>query len=484
MKVLVANRGEIACRVFCTLKQLGIPSVAVFTEPDAEAPHVWLADERYPLGEPRAYLNIEAVLGAARATGATAIHPGYGFLSENQEFAGACEAAGLTFIGPSVEAMRAFGDKRSARALAVAAGVPVVPGAEACDTVEEALKVSSAVGFPVLIKAAGGGGGKGMRRVEAASELEEAFLSAGREAKAAFNDDRLLVEKYVSSARHVEVQVLGDGKNSMVVGDRECSLQRRYQKVIEEAPCAAVSEEIRESLYQSAQALMKEVGYLGAGTVEFLVGPEGDHYFMEVNTRLQVEHPVTEMVTGIDLVAQQISLAHGGELPERPAQRGYAIEARLNAEDAYQGYLPQTGKLLMLEWPRLPFVRIDSGVEEGGEVSPHYDSMIAKVISWGETREEARLRLIAALESITLLGVVTNQSFLLDLLRAPFFESGETFTTTVESRTWSAPLVPELVVLAGEEQLQSRSGSPAAPSSGPGDRFSPWRSLGAFRMGE
>jgi len=229
---------------------------------------------------------------------------------------------------------------------------------------------------------------------------------------------------------------------------------------------------------------MQEVGYLGAGTVEFLVGPEGDHFFLEVNTRLQVEHPVTEMVTGLDLVAEQISLAHGGELPDCPRQRGYAIEARLNAEDAYNGYLPQTGKLLMLEWPEIPFVRIDSGVEEGGEISPFYDSMIAKVISWGQTREEARLRLISALEKLTLLGVVTNQSFLLDLLKAPFFEDGETFTTTVESKTWSSPLAPEFVDFVGKREMGNRPVEVASGSAGVGDRFSPWRNLGSFRMGE
>ena len=483
MKVLVANRGEIACRVLKTLRQSGIPSVSVYTEPDAEAPHVWLADERQAIGEPRAYLDIQAILGAVKATGATAVHPGYGFLSENADFVRACEEAGVTFIGPSPEAMETFGDKRAARQVAEKAGVPVVPGAEACDTLEEARDVSAAIGFPVLVKAAGGGGGKGMRRVDAAEALEEAFHSAAREAQAAFNDPRLLVEKYVYPARHVEVQILGDGTNAVVVGDRECSLQRRYQKVIEEAPCAAISDEERAAIYDSARTLICAVGYLGAGTVEFLVGPDGAHYFLEVNTRLQVEHPITEFVTGMDLVAAQISLAHGGALPEVPPQRGHAMEARLNAEDAYNGYLPQSGDILMLEWPQLPFIRIDSGVAQGGSISPHYDSMIAKIISWGDTREEARTRLIAALEGLTLLGVTTNQSFLLDILKAPFFEEGDTFTTTVEAETWSAPEVPALAEFVRQRELQ-KPARRAAPAGGNVDAFSPWDGLGSFRMGE
>ena len=483
MKVLVANRGEIACRVLKTLRQSGIPSVSVYTEPDAEAPHVWLADERQAIGEPRAYLDIQAILGAVKATGATAVHPGYGFLAENADFVRACEEAGVTFIGPSPEAMETFGDKRAARQVAVKAGVPVIPGAEACDTLEEARDVATAIGFPVLVKAAGGGGGKGIRRVDAPEALEEAFHSAAREAQAAFNDPRLLVEKYISPARHVEVQILGDGTDVVVVGDRECSLQRRYQKVIEEAPCAAVSDEERAALYDSARALICEVGYLGAGTVEFLVGPDGAHYFLEVNTRLQVEHPITEFVTGMDLVAAQLSLAHGGALPEVPPQRGHAMETRLNAEDAYNGYLPQSGEILMLEWPQLPFIRIDSGVAQGGSISPHYDSMIAKVISWGDTREEARARLIAALESLTLLGVTTNQSFLLDILKAPFFERGDTFTTTVEEETWSAPEVPPLAAFVGQRELQKPPRG-AVRSGGNVDAFSPWDGLGSFRMGE
>ena len=482
MKVLVANRGEIACRVFQTLRRLNIRSVAIYTNPDADAPHTWMGDERVCIGEPSAYLDANAILEVARKTGASAIHPGYGFLAENAAFAEACFEAGIVFIGPSPEAIIAFGDKRAARQLAERTQVPVVPGAEICDTIKDAKSIASSIGYPVLVKAAGGGGGKGMRRVDSEEQIAEAFDSATREAKSAFNDGRLLIEKYVFPARHVEVQILGDGKDAVVVGDRECSLQRRYQKVIEEAPCRSISEETREGLYQSALALMRAVGYSGAGTAEFLVGPDGAHYFLEVNTRLQVEHPVTEMVTGIDLVKAQIEIAHGAPLPKISRQRGHALEARLNAEDAYNGYLPQSGEILMLDFPHLPFVRIDSGVKEGNEISPYYDSMIAKVIAWGETRSEATTRLIDALKEITLLGVITNQTFLIDILTKPFFEKNETYTTTVEAEEWAAPKPPDWIYPHVEGQLDDSRQK--VNNTGDSDTFSPWQSLGGFRMGK
>lgn len=482
MKVLVANRGEIAVRVLRTLREHGIPSVAVHSEVDAEAPFVWLADERVNLGEPRAYLDIERVVGAAKQTGATAIHPGYGFLAENADFAQACAQAGITFIGPSPEAIRAFGDKREARRLAEENKVPVVPGARACDSVEDAVRLADELGYPVLLKAAGGGGGKGMRKVTQASEVADAFGAASREAQAAFGDARLFIEKYIYPARHVEVQILGDGQRAIALGERECSLQRRYQKVIEEAPSAAITESTRQGLFEAATRLVSALGYSGAGTVEFLVGPDGKYYFLEVNTRLQVEHPITEMLTGLDLVEQQLRIARGEALPPVPAPRGHAIEARFNAEDAYAGFLPATGEVLMLEWPHWPRVRIDAGIVQGSVVSPHYDSMLAKIIAWDETREGARRRLVAALKATTVLGLVTNQTFLIELLERDFFTQGQTFTSTLEEQTWEAPAPPPYVEAIAARELARPAGKAAAGAADT-DLYSPFQTLGGFRMG-
>jgi acetyl/propionyl-CoA carboxylase alpha subunit len=484
MKVLVANRGEIACRILHTLRDMGIASVAVAAEPDRESPHVGLADEAVEIGPAESYLDSARILAAAERTGATAIHPGYGFLAQNAAFARACREAGVVFVGPTPEAMLALGEKRRARATAEAAGVPVIPGESECDTVAAARTAAKELGYPILIKAAGGGGGKGMRRVGAPGELEEAFAGARREAKAAFADDRLLVEKLIEPARHVEVQILGDGRDAVALGERECSLQRRYQKVVEESPSLAVGER-RQALAEGAVALARAAGYAGAGTVEFLVGPDGAHYFLEVNTRLQVEHPVTEMLTGIDIVRAQIEIAGGGELPRPTTPRGHAIEARLYAEDPYRNFLPSSGKILMLEWPARPWVRIDTGIREGTEVPPFYDPLLAKMIAWGENREVARRRLLAALRETTLLGLTTNQSFLIDVIESDFFVRGETFTSTLESRTWPEPEVPEEVSRVAREALAAPMGvgDGQAPGGEAVDRYSPWRSLGRFRLG-
>ena len=482
MKVLVANRGEIACRILATLRQRGIPSVALYTDLDKDAPHVWLAHEAIALGEPTGYLQGAAIVEAARRSGCTAVHPGYGFLSQNPGFARQCAAAGINFIGPSPEAMEALGDKRAARQVAERCGVPVVPGATTCDTLEQARAALEKLGVPVLLKAAGGGGGKGMRRVDHAKDLAEAFAAAQREAQNAFADARLLVERYIHPARHVEVQILGDGKKAVALGERECSLQRRYQKIIEEAPASSLAPEQRAGLHAAAVKVAEAVGYANAGTVEFLVGPDGAYYFLEVNTRLQVEHPVTEMLIGLDLVGEQIDVAHGGALPKPPTPRGHAIEARLNAEDAYGGFLPAVGQVLMLQWPQLPYVRVDSGLVEGLQITPAYDPMLAKVIAWGSTREQARLRLCDALLNTTLLGLTTNQAFLLDLLQRDFFIQGETFTTTVEATRWTAPPLPEYIAQVAA-QAGRHAGLGSAVSGGLGDRHSPWDSLGAFRMG-
>lgn len=481
MKVLIANRGEIACRIIHTLREMSIPSVAVYTDIDAESPHVWLADESVGLGATSAYLDIPSVLGAAMSTGATAIHPGYGFLSQNAQFARECAKAGITFIGPSPEAMIALGDKRGSSHTATKLGIPVVPGARETDSLEEARRAAERVGYPVLIKAAGGGGGKGMRRVNNEAELSDAFDAAKREAKGAFADERLLVEKYVHPARHVEVQILGDGKNAIALGERECSLQRRYQKVIEESPSTGITEKTRQNLFDAACRMAVATKYASAGTVEFLIGPDETFYFLEVNSRLQVEHPVTEALTGIDLVHAQIEIAQGRKLPDAPSPRGHAIEARLYAEDPYNGYLPSSGNVLMLDWPTMPNLRIDTGIVEGSTVHPFYDPMLAKLVSWGQTREQAKLRMIEALSKTTLLGLTTNQTFLIEILRSEFFTSGQTFTTTLESHNWTAPVPPEYIEAAATHALTQRV-SDGEGTSGPADRYSPWRALGAFRV--
>ena len=481
MKVLIANRGEIACRIIHTLREMSIPSVAVYTDVDADSPHVWLADDSVCLGATDAYLNIPTILSAAQRSGATAIHPGYGFLSQNAEFARECAKADITFIGPSPEAMIALGDKRGSSQVATKLGIPIVPGARETDSLDEARRAAAKVGYPVLIKAAGGGGGKGMRRVNSEDEFPDAFEAAKREAKGAFADDRLLVEKYVHPARHVEVQILGDGKDAIALGERECSLQRRYQKVIEESPSSGISEKTRQRLFEAACRLATATQYANAGTVEFLIGPDESFYFLEVNSRLQVEHPVTEQLTGIDLVRAQIEIAQGGKLPTPPSPRGHAIEARLYAEDPYNGYLPSSGKILMLDWPTLPNLRIDTGIVEGTIVQPFYDPMLAKLIAWAPTREQARLRMIAALSQTMLLGLSTNQTFLIEILRSDFFGTGQTFTTTLESRNWPRPGIPEHIRLAAAQTLEQRTAD-APGTTGPSDRYSPWRALGAFRI--
>lgn len=481
MKVLIANRGEIACRIIHTLREMSITSVAVYTDVDSDAPHVWMADEAVALGATDAYLNIPAVLAAAKKTQSTAIHPGYGFLSQNAEFARQCRAAGITFIGPSPEAMIALGDKRGSSQTATKLGIPVVPGARETDSFTEAKGAAAKVGYPILIKAAGGGGGKGMRRVNSDAELQDAFDAAKREAKGAFADERLLVEKYVYPARHVEVQILGDGKDAIALGERECSLQRRYQKVIEESPSPGISDKTRQKLFDAACQLARATGYASAGTVEFLIGPDESFYFLEVNSRLQVEHPVTEALIGVDLVRAQVEIAQGGKLPSPSTPRGHAIEARLYAEDPYNGYLPSSGKVLMLDWPVMPNLRIDTGIVEGSVVHPFYDPMLAKVISWAPSREGARNRLLEALMRTTLLGLTSNQPFLIDILRTDFFKSGQTFTTTLESESWTRPDIPEFVRTAAAEAAQQRV-STSDGTSGPADRFSPWRGLGSFRI--
>jgi len=481
VKVLIANRGEIACRVAKTLRELGLASVAVYSDADAEAPHVHLCDEAVCLGDVRSYLDMERVVQAARDSGATALHPGYGFLSENPALPEACLAAGITFIGPSAKAIRQLGDKRLARQMAESCGVTTIPGAATCDDLAAARRAAERLGFPLLIKAALGGGGRGMRRVDDASALAEAYAAAQREAKTAFHVDHVLLEKLLAPVRHIEVQFLGDGNDAVVLGERECSLQRRHQKILEEGPAASISEATRVELHAAALRLVRAANYAGAGTVEFLVDTKGRAYFLEVNTRLQVEHPVTEMLTGVDLVRAQIEIALGGSLPRVPPPRGHAIEVRLNAEDSYNGFVPATGRVLALCWPSWPHVRVDAGIHEGAEISTHYDILLAKIIAWGQDREQARRRLCAALRETTLLGVTTNQAFLLDVLERDFFVRGETYTSTIETERWSAPPVPAEALALALRELERPAAHVAA--AGRGDHFSPWARLGRFRVG-
>ncbi|MCW2608593.1 MAG: Acetyl/propionyl-CoA carboxylase, alpha subunit [Frankiales bacterium] len=434
-KLLVANRGEIASRVFRTCRELDIATVAVFSDADADAPFVSEADEAVSLpGNAPAdtYLRGELVLEACRRTGADAVHPGYGFLSENAEFAEACAAAGVLFVGPPPEAIRSMGSKTAAKELMLAAGVPVLSGitlAEGESPEGLADRAATEVGYPVLVKAAFGGGGRGMRVVHEPAELEEAVASARREAASAFGNGTVFLERFVDRPRHIEVQVFADTHGHAVhLFERECSIQRRYQKVIEEAPSSVVTPAVRTELGAAAVAAAKAIGYVGAGTVEFIMDSSGDFFFLEVNTRLQVEHPVTELVTGLDLVALQLSVAEGEPLPPAALDAvitGHAIEARLCAEDPTAGFVPGTGELLLFEVPELPGLRLDTGVRSGSVVSAHYDNMLAKVIAYAPTRAQAARLLARALAESRILGVTTNRDMLVGVLREEEFLRGD-----------------------------------------------------------
>lgn len=443
-KLLVANRGEIACRVHRTAEKMGIPTVAVFTESDADSPHRGLLGESYLISN---YLATNEVIDVAKKSGANAIHPGYGFLSENPDFQIACEKSNITFVGPSAKAMVAIGDKSKARETAKSLGIPISEGLGPFTTVDEIKRAVVSLGTPLMLKAAAGGGGKGMKKILDLEGIEEKILSSQRESEAAFGDNRLIVERYIYPARHIEVQVFGDGNRCIALGERECSLQRRHQKLIEESPSSIVSEDMRKNLSDAAKRICESVGYKNAGTCEFLVGPDDRFYFLEVNARLQVEHPVTEMCTGLDLVELQLRIAMGEPLPEQSSinRKGHAIEARLCAEDPWHDFLPSAGPILKLEWAEN--VRVDSGV--GNSIGTNYDSMVAKLISFGEDREEARLNLIDALQRTVLLGVATNQAFLIQLLESGGFVHGQTFTTTVdENGVGERPMPFELPLAA------------------------------------
>jgi propionyl-CoA carboxylase alpha chain len=441
-KILIANRGEIACRVMATAKRMGIATVAVYSEADRNARHVALADEAVHIGPAssrESYLKGDVIIAAAKATGAQAIHPGYGFLSENEDFARTCEENGIIFIGPKHQAIAAMGDKIASKKLAANAKVNTIPGFnEAIDTPEQAVEIAKGIGYPVMIKASAGGGGKGLRVAFNDKEAHEGFASCRNEARNSFGDDRVFIEKFVEEPRHIEIQLLGDGHGNVVfLNERECSIQRRHQKVIEEAPSPFISDETRQAMGAQAVALAKAVKYQSAGTVEFVVGKDQSFYFLEMNTRLQVEHPVTEAITGLDLVEWMIRVAAGEKLPFKQAdiqRNGWAIECRINAEDPFRNFLPSTGRLVRFQPPaqtmfqsdtaQLQGVRVDTGVQEGGEISMHYDSMIAKLIVHGRDRNEAIAKMREALNGFVIRGISSNIPFQAALLAHPDFVTG------------------------------------------------------------
>ncbi len=487
-KLLVANRGEIAVRVMRTCRELGIRTVAVYSEADRGARHVREADQAVPIGPAealRSYLSIEAILRAARATGAEAIHPGYGFLSQNGDFADAVTDAGFVFVGPPGDVHRLMGDKQKARRAMAAAGVPVLPGYDGDDQQDgHLLAEAERIGWPVLLKPARGGGGKGMRVVERAADLASALAASRREARAAFGAEALVLERFVERSRHVEVQVVADAHGGLLhLGERECSIQRRHQKIVEETPSPALDPRRRGELCQTGVAAARAVGYLGAGTVEFLMAPDGRFYFLEMNTRLQVEHPVTEAVTGLDLVRLQLEVAAGLKLPVSQTQvvsRGHAIECRLYAEDPDRDDLPAPGRVLQLSEPRGEGIRVDSGLAKGSDVTVHYDPLLAKIVAWGRDRAEATARMQAALRQTVVLGFVTNLARLRAIVEHPAFAAGELHTGFIAQHLAERrppPCPPPLAVAALVAALrQPGGGGRAAPPD-------PWAKLGAWRLG-
>ena len=492
-KILIANRGEIACRVIRTARRLGIRTVAVYSDADRNALHVKMADEAHRIGPAPAaesYLNMEAILAAAKASGAEALHPGYGFLAENEDFAAACKKAGVVFIGPSAEAIAAMGDKAAAKRLMEKAGVPLVPGYHGEDQSPALLEKEAArIGFPVLIKPSAGGGGKGMRVVRERKEFAAALEGAQREARSSFGDPRVLIERYLDRPRHIEMQVFGDSHGNVVhLFERDCSVQRRHQKVIEEAPAPSFAK--RNEMGQAAVAAAKAIKYTGAGTVEFIAEQDGRFYFMEMNTRLQVEHPVTEMITGLDLVELQIRVAEGEPLPfKQDALRvnGHAVEARIYAEDPERDFLPSIGKLVHLRFPEA--ARVDTGVAEGDEISPWYDPMIAKLIVHGDSRATALARMAAALRDTHIVGPATNVEFLRRICESKAFSGGEIDTGLIE-RHRAELLRPrgavpaEVLAAAAWAELAHEEKTARERAGRSGDPHSPWHQVDGWRLNQ
>ncbi|MDR7554458.1 MAG: acetyl-CoA carboxylase biotin carboxylase subunit [Armatimonadota bacterium] len=491
-RVLIANRGEIAVRIIRACRELGIGAVAVYSEADATAPHVALADEAICIGpaEPaRSYLDGARLIDIARRVGADAIHPGYGFLAEDAAFARACADAGLVFIGPPADVIARLGDKTAARRLAAEAGVPVVPGAEGLADDGALREAAARLGYPLLVKAAAGGGGRGMRVVRRPDDLPAAVASARREARAAFGEDAIFLERLLEQPRHVEVQILADAHGGVVhLGERECSVQRRYQKVVEEAPSPGLPPRLREALGDAAVRLARAAGYVNAGTIEFLVDGEA-FFFLEANTRLQVEHPVTELVVGVDLVVAQLRVAAGEPLPWRQADlvpRGWAIEARVYAEDPEAEFAPAPGRVLRLVEPHLPGVRIDSGIVEGLEIPRVYDPLLAKVVAWGVDREQARRRLAQALAEYVIMGPKTNVAFLRAIVDHPAFVAGALTTGFLAEHLagWRRPEPPPSVAAVAAVLAALHEAAPPAARPGASTVFAdPWTRLTGWRLG-
>lgn len=496
-KILIANRGEIAKRIILACRELGVSPVAIYSEPDAGMPWVRLADESYLLRGATAaetYLNQEAIFRIARMAGVEAVHPGYGFLSENPGFAAACVAHDLVFIGPEAKVIQLMGSKAEARGLALQCGVPVVPGLDSAGMSDVELSTAvSDIGFPLMIKASAGGGGKGMRIVNSAAELNDALPLARGEALSSFGNDHILFERYLSQIHHVEIQVLGDRYGNILhLFERDCSIQRRHQKIIEESPSPLMTDDLRARMTKAAVTLARAAGYENAGTVEFIVDGAGDFYFLEMNTRLQVEHPVTELIAGLDLAAWQIRIAAGEALPfaqNEIRRHGHALECRVYAEDPAQGFLPSTGTLTTYRPPSGPGVRVDDGLENGSEVTPYYDPMLAKVITWGHDRAEAVRKMKRALSDMVVLGVTTNIPYLLAILDEPHFQAGN--TTTNYLNDYLAGWTPEIVIdenvllaaavfeaLQGGDRRVSRQDGTAEGAEEPPD---PWNDLPSWR---
>ena len=495
-KILIANRGEIAIRILRACKELGIKTVVVYSDADKNSLHVQHADEALHIGaasSKESYLNADVLIQAALASKAEAIHPGYGFLSESASFAAAVASAQLTFIGPSADSIRAMGDKAESKIRMKQAGVPTVPGHDGTglETDAELTAIAKKIGYPVLIKASAGGGGKGMRVVNNEGELSEAVESARREALNSFGDERLLIEKYLADAHHIEFQVFGDRHGHLIhLFERECSVQRRHQKIIEETPSPLLTPKLRAKMGEAAVKAAQAVGYYNAGTIEFIVDPDTlQFYFLEMNTRLQVEHPITELTTGLDLVQWQIRVAVGEHFPyqqEQLTQRGHAIECRVYAEDPANGFLPSTGKLLQYSEPRGPGIRVDPGFTIGHEVTHFYDPLLSKLIVHGENRETAIQRMQYALKEFIVHGVITNIDFMQALLSHPDFHNGDITTRWVETKfNWSPLAEPsfETLITAALTDLAVPSSKPQASGSNEPDPYSPWKNQSGFRIG-
>ncbi len=495
-KVLVANRGEIAVRVIRACREAGIPTVAVYSEADDRALHVQMADQTICIGPPapvESYLNIDAIVDAARRTGATAIHPGYGFLTENARFAARCESEGLIFIGPTAEALSLVGDKVASRRTMSKAGIPIIPGMSSKGKYPGRLAAEAKkIGYPVLIKASAGGGGKGMVVVDSPAQLRQAAEASMRVAGGAFGDASIYLEKYLPAPRHVEFQILADTRGNVVhLYERECSIQRRHQKIVEETPSVALDDRLRARMGEAAVAAVKASGYTNAGTVEFLLDQEGAFYFLEVNARLQVEHPITEVTAGVDLVRQQLRVAAGKKLPFEQKDilpRGHAIECRIYAEDPANGFMPSSGRVAYLKEPSGPGVRHDCGIYSGCQIPVHYDPILSKVIVWAEDREAARQRMLSALSETVILGIQTTVPFLQDVIAHAEFAAGNTHTDFIENHMlpWKEAVdgrTLDIILTAVALQAGRKRELPSEPGRRGGRERSPWRTAGGWRMG-